>query len=319
MNEYFFSHARTALKYGLSYLNFEKQSKILLPKFICDVVSNTILDCGLENNFYNISEDFKPDWSDIQNKIDDTTKAILMVNYFGIPQEVENFLSFSKQNRLKLIEDNAHGYSGVYLNYNLGEIGDISISSPRKNFNLHSGGILKINNSLDYNINHSLISNMPISFHQYLARFTKNKFKNSKFLAKKLFFNRPDYENLFKKREAKIDDFKIDNYSLNQIKKTNIEKIKSLKVKNFNSWIDFSNKHNLRPIFKKINNDLNPWCCPVYTQSKEESIYWYNWGWNNNIFVFSWPDLPSEFLNDKSIIEKWEKIVCFSTNDFYAI
>ena len=37
-----------------------------------------------------------------------------MVHYFGQPQDIEQYVSFCKQNELKLIEDNAHGYNGSY-------------------------------------------------------------------------------------------------------------------------------------------------------------------------------------------------------------
>ena len=45
-----------------------------------------------------------------------------------------------------MIEDNAHGFSGEFENKLLGTNGDIGFTSPRKNLNILSGGLLYIKN-----------------------------------------------------------------------------------------------------------------------------------------------------------------------------
>ena len=53
---------------------------------------------------------------------------------------------YFQKNNLIMIEDNAHGFSGEFENKLLGTNGDIGFTSPRKNLNILSGGLLYIKN-----------------------------------------------------------------------------------------------------------------------------------------------------------------------------
>jgi len=141
-NTYYFSHARTALKYGLISLKINEGSEVFLPDYICDVVLHPLEELKLRPIFYPTLEDLTPKWDFLRNEISSKTAALIMVNFFGQPQEVDKFISLSKEKNIYLIEDNAHGYGG-YLNEKLlGTYGDIGISSPRKFLDVNSGGIL---------------------------------------------------------------------------------------------------------------------------------------------------------------------------------
>ena len=138
-----FSLSRTALKFGLKSLELVAGDNILVPGYICDVALHPIQKIGLNIFKYPITDSFLADWSVIErivNKIE--IKAILLVHYFGQPQEIKSFKEFCNKNNIFLIEDNAHGYSGKFENKLLGTFGDIGISSPRKILGLPSGGIL---------------------------------------------------------------------------------------------------------------------------------------------------------------------------------
>ena len=60
--------------------------------------------------------------------IDVDDVAILMVHYFGRPQNIEKFTYFCQHHSILLLEDNAHGYGGKYKNNYLGTFGDIGFS-----------------------------------------------------------------------------------------------------------------------------------------------------------------------------------------------
>ena len=68
-----FSHGRTALKYGLKILNIKKNSKILLPGYICHVVVDAIKDSNLDVLYYKNKNYLEPDWEDINNKYNQNT------------------------------------------------------------------------------------------------------------------------------------------------------------------------------------------------------------------------------------------------------
>ena len=114
----------------------------MLPDYICDVVIHPLDQLGIKYKYYPINDDLTPKWDELGNRVDETTKALLMVHYFGQPQDIEKFQNFCKEHNLMLIEDNAHGHGGKYNDHLLGTFGDIGISSPRKILNMYSGGCL---------------------------------------------------------------------------------------------------------------------------------------------------------------------------------
>ena len=308
----YFSHGRTALKYGLK--SIKNINSILVPNFICDAVTNTIKKENIEIIYYRVKSNFEPDWSHLQTLSTEKTSAILMMHFFGIPQNINKFIEFASKNKLTLIEDNAHGYGGKYNSVFLGDIGDLSISSPRKLCNTPSGGILKLNNKDLYNNISYNLKKYPLSFRQKLSFLHREKFSNSKNFFKKILFKRPKYEKITHNSET-IKDYLMDDYSKKIIDQTNINSMIINRVKKFNKWQKFAIDNKLNTIFKDLeNHNLNPWCCPIYSNSYEETIYWYKWGWKNKIFVFSWPDLPIELMSDEDVINRKKTLICFSTN-----
>ena len=139
----------------------------------------------------------------------------MCVHYFGNPQNIEDFVNFAKKNNLYLIEDNAHGYMGRFNNNKfIGSIGDIGISSPRKQMDLFSGGSLLINSNYDFKIGKiGYLKKYPVNFKYHEIR---QILKNIKIVNKvyqyfkkdKIIYNNP---NLF--REPKINDYLIDDFS----------------------------------------------------------------------------------------------------------
>ena len=91
--------------------------------------------------------------------------------------------------------------------------------------------------------------------------------------------------------------------------------IRELRRKKFNTLQNIAIKGGLKPIFSKAHNESNPWCFAAYAESQEEAIKWFDWGWQNNLQVFSWPPLREEQItcNDKAF-ERWKRVVCFSTD-----
>jgi len=312
-----FSHARTALKYGLMQLGIKKDDEVLIPEYNCDAVIIPFKELKIKYIFYNVNDDLSPQWTNIEEKLNKKTKAIMMVNYFGNPQNIQKFVDFVKKNNLFLIEDNAHGHGGKYKGIELGKFGDIGISAPRKLINLYSGGILFT--KLFSNINISNLKPYPVSkvFLNLKILFDdmprlKNKIK------KILKYRRPQYENPFFEQSEKINDYLIDKLSEKRISKINWETIKNIRQKNYRLWCDFSIKNNLIPVINELDKDCIPWCFPAYVTQHNESISWFKWGWKNNVRVFSWPTLPKEILNvdNHSSFLRWKKLICFSTDNF---
>ena len=172
MRKYFFSHGRTALKFGLLELGLGCEDEVLLPDFICNELLQPFDQLKIKYKFYSIDDQLNPKWSKLQKKVSDRTKGLLMIHFFGQPQDVKKFKDFCKKNELLLIEDNAHGFGGKFGNILLGTYGDIGFSSPRKVLNIFSGGVLYVKNTLKINV--SDIEVFKVRHSQVLKEFFKS-------------------------------------------------------------------------------------------------------------------------------------------------
>ena len=125
---YYFSHARTALYYGLkNYIDNFANKSILIPDYICEDVLFPIKELNINYVFYELNDSLEPNWDDLDSKVNKNIGYIIMVHYFGKNQDISKFLEFTKIHNLILIEDNAHGYGGLIDNKLLGDFGNFSI------------------------------------------------------------------------------------------------------------------------------------------------------------------------------------------------
>ena len=79
----YFSHARTALKFGLQSIELNPDAKILIPDYICDVILHPLEQLGFMYQFYSVMDDLTPNWMELNEKVTNESKAIMMVHYFG--------------------------------------------------------------------------------------------------------------------------------------------------------------------------------------------------------------------------------------------
>lgn len=308
---YYFSHARTALKHGLIGLKIVEGKEVFLPDFICDVALHPLEDLKLKPIFYPTFEDLTPKWNFLDKKVSDRAAAIMMVNFFGQPQQIDEFINFSKEKNLYLIEDNAHGYGGYFNNKLLGTYGDIGISSPRKFLNITSGGTLYTKEVLNIKIDH--IKEITVENRSEVRRLI-SKFPRLKRSLGKILSSRPVYEEQETFEEESIQDYLIDKSSLEIILNKDIHSFSKKRREKYFFWENFCLEKGLNPVFKSIHPEINPWCFPAYAKSQREAIELFDWGWENGISIFSWPTLPRQLRKQSSeVLERWKKMVCFST------
>jgi hypothetical protein len=311
-NRYYFSHARTGLKYGLSSLDLKEGDQILMPDFICSSVLQPIKEIGLNYLFYETLENLDPNWQLLPRLITRKTKAILFVHFFGQPQDLERFIKFSQDHHLFLIEDNAHGHEGSFNGKRLGTYGDIGISSPRKFIGAKGGGVLYLNRAQEIQL--PSLDKMQVTNTQKNLSSLLDAFPQTKGLLRKLIKRRPLYEDPYGSLELDVEDKILDLEIIKDLESIDWEEIRTKRRNNYYKWNEFALNNKLTPVYEELNDEANPWCFPAYTSSKEESIIWFKWAWRNNVNVFSWPSLPEEVIKqDASILRRWERLVCFST------
>lgn len=317
MTDYFFSHARTALKYGLIVLDIQQGKKILIPDFICSVVLHPLEELGILPIYYPTLDDLSPNWNQLEKSIDIDTKAILMVHYFGKPQDISRFQNFCRKKELFLIEDNAHGHGGKFKGKLLGKFGDIGISSPSKSISaMHSGGILFLNNDNLQITDSFQLTEYKVSIKQIFIKLNSKRLPGLKPFFKKYLLTRPSFEDPYAFHEPKIGDFLMDSNSKDEFVSVNWDKVKADRYSAYLDWAFFAEKNDLQPVFKELKQGFSPLCFPAYAKNSEIAKYWFNWGWKHGYHVYSWPALPVEIIiNNKNVVNRWERLICFSTNN----
>jgi len=133
---------RHALLFGLRLLQIRPGDVVLIPAFICRDLLAPINAVGAIPKFYEVDRHLRPAGLPHAQNV----RAVLAVNYFGFPQELEPFRKYCLQHDAALIEDNAHGFlSQDSSDAILGERGDMGIFSLRKTFLLPDGAALSVN------------------------------------------------------------------------------------------------------------------------------------------------------------------------------
>jgi hypothetical protein len=302
-----FALGRTAFYYGLIKISLDKNNKILLPNYICKSVLVPIVKLNLNYCYYNINNNFEPSFQDIKKKIN-PGDYLLIAHYFGQPQNLISILKFCKKNKIKLIEDNAHGYSGKFKNKKLGTFGELGFSSPRKILNILTGGILYFR-SKTYNI---LLPKYKLTnfdyFKSYLFNFKKirNLLKIIYDLLKLNKFN----DNYFFNNSA---DVKSDFY----FKKANWNLISKKRRDRWKKLVKYFNNKNCHPIWKKPHEQSCPWIVPFKAKNTFYRDKIINWGKKNNLNIITWPNLPRhQVKKDYEFCNKiWKIFFCIELNN----
>lgn len=308
----FFSYTRTALKVILLELQKKTdKNELLVPNYICNTLVNHIKSLDISIIYYDINENLEIDINNISSKINNRTIGLVIVNYFGFPLHLEKAKKISEEYSIKLIEDNSHGYKGIYKSIEMGNHGDYGFSSPRKHLPLPFGGVL--HGSKNFKINFGI--NYKFNLYDFI-RFKINKnFLNHKLLVLKFF--KTNQTTVLKEKYLPINDSLLDKTSLNIIENTMWDELRKFKMNNFKNYLN-----NLRPSFNNsefiIEYDLsfsqvNPWCLPVLFKSEKEALEILNWAKSVPLIAFSWPTLPNNITKNSIAYEYSRRLVCFST------
>lgn len=84
------------------------------------------------------------DPADIEHRITDRTKAIMVVHYLGHPADMDAIMEVAGRHGIKVIEDVSHAQGGLYKGRVLGTLGDVAAMSlmSGKSLAIGSAGIL---------------------------------------------------------------------------------------------------------------------------------------------------------------------------------
>jgi len=137
--------ARYAIWHALRALGVKPGDNVLFPAFHCSTELDACVDLGIDLRFYGVDDSLRVRIDSLDRAVDARTKAVFVIHYFGLPQEIETIAEYCRRKGLRLIEDCAHTLRGLRAGRFLGAFGDISIFSMRKLLPLPDGGALRIN------------------------------------------------------------------------------------------------------------------------------------------------------------------------------
>jgi perosamine synthetase len=139
------SNGTAALEVAVQALGIGEGDEVIMPAF-------TIISCAMAVTKLGavpvlVDSDIHT-WNmkvvEIEAKITDRTKAIMIVHLYGLPVEVDKVLKLAKKYNLKVIEDAAEMHGQTYKGRPCGSFGDISTFSfyPNKHVTTGEGGMV---------------------------------------------------------------------------------------------------------------------------------------------------------------------------------
>lgn len=139
------SNGTAALEVAVRALGIEEGDEVIMPTF-------TIISCAMavtKLGAVPVLVDSDPcTWNmkaeEIEAKITDRTKALMLVHLYGLPADVDRILEIARKYGLKVIEDAAEMHGQTYRGKPCGGFGDISTFSfyPNKHITTGEGGMV---------------------------------------------------------------------------------------------------------------------------------------------------------------------------------
>lgn len=133
---------RIALGHALRESGVRAGDEVLTPAYHCKAMIGPIRWLSARPVLYKVDSALNVDIDDISAKITARSKVLLIVHYFGFPQNLIELQRFCRRHGLVLIEDCAHSFFGEFDARPIGSFGQFAIASTMKFFPVYDGGCL---------------------------------------------------------------------------------------------------------------------------------------------------------------------------------
>lgn len=134
------SNGTAALEDAVCALGLPKGSEVIMPAFTIISCSNAVVKAGLIPVLVDANADtWNMDVSQIEDKITDKTKAIMVVHIYGLPVDMDPIIEIAQKHNLVIIEDAAEAIGVTYNGKQCGSFGDISCMSFFANKHITTG------------------------------------------------------------------------------------------------------------------------------------------------------------------------------------
>jgi len=148
------SNCTTALHLSMIVAGIGKDDEVICPSLSYIATANSITYVGAKPVFAEINpETYNLDLEDVEKRITQATKAILLVHQIGMPADIDRFKALCAKYNLKLIEDAACAAGSSYKEQKIGSHSDLVCFSfhPRKVISTGDGGMITTSNDAHYN------------------------------------------------------------------------------------------------------------------------------------------------------------------------
>ncbi len=139
------ANGSAALDIAVRSVGITSGDEVLMPTFTIISPAASIVACGAKP----ILVDSDPvTWNmnvvDLEKKITNKTKAIVVVHIYGLPVDMDPVLELARKYKLKVIEDAAEMHGQTYKGKKCGTFGDASVFSfyPNKHITTGEGGMI---------------------------------------------------------------------------------------------------------------------------------------------------------------------------------
>jgi dTDP-4-amino-4,6-dideoxygalactose transaminase len=139
------NNGTSAILAGLHAIGVQPFDEVIVPSATWWSSVMPVLHCGGVPVFAELEpECLGLDPEDVERKITEKTKAIVVVHLFGMPSKMDELVAIAKKHNLKILEDASHAHGAMYKGKPIGSFGDVSVFSMQGNKLCPSGegGIL---------------------------------------------------------------------------------------------------------------------------------------------------------------------------------
>jgi len=134
------SNGTTALHTAIASLNIGPGDEVICPSYSFIASSFCIIQAGALPVFADVTDDHTLDPAAIEPLINKHTKAIVVVHLYGVVADMDPIMAIAKKHKLKVVEDCAQCFGGVYKGKKAGTIGDAGCFSFCQSKHFTTGG-----------------------------------------------------------------------------------------------------------------------------------------------------------------------------------
>lgn len=145
------TNGTAALHIAIASLNIGPGDEVIVPSYSFIASSFAIVQAGAIPVFCDTTEDHVIDPAKIEALITPRTKGIVCVHLYGIVCDMDAIMAIAKKHNLKVVEDCAQCFGGIYKGKKAGTIGDAGCFSfcQSKHFTTGGEGGMVVTNNED--------------------------------------------------------------------------------------------------------------------------------------------------------------------------